>query len=170
MYPDGFGTRCIQATFFIFSLVVPLLHLVLLLVLWLAPLTARVQKKLYLLAEVLNAWSGLDVFVLSLLAALLEINRFAQFIVGDKCNIIKEILEKYFNNAFEGLCFEVIPSLDTGCWLLFGAAILYFISGTLVMRACHAALEKAETIAMNRYRPLRKIVIEITNLKIFMYQ
>lgn len=33
-----------------------------------------------------NAWSALDVFIISIVAALLQIQQFAQFIVGGRCD------------------------------------------------------------------------------------
>ena len=43
------------------------------------------------LTEVCNAWSALDVFCVSIAAALLEIQQFAAFIVGDACDGINEV-------------------------------------------------------------------------------
>jgi len=99
------------------------------------------------LTEVLNAWSAIDVFVISILAALLEIQQFAQFIIGDRCNLINEILRQHFDGALNGddKCFDVKTKLYTGCWLLFSGAIIYLLSAFIVMRACHKALdEKSE--------------------------
>ncbi len=50
------------------------------------------QRKLFTVAEMLNAWSTIDVFVISIIAALLEIKQFAAFIIGDSCNVVNEWL------------------------------------------------------------------------------
>jgi len=138
-----FGVRCIQITFFIFTLAVPLSHLLTVLFLWVTPMKHRTQKRLFVVTEVLNAWSALDVFVVAIIAAVLEIRQFAAFIVGDKCNLINEILAKYFSDDLNGdtKCFDVIATLDTGCWVLFAACILYIIVGNLVMRKCHKTIK-----------------------------
>lgn len=161
-HPDSFGTRLIQSTFFLFALVVPVCHLIALKILWLLPLSARRQKQLYTLCEILNAWSALDVFVVSLLAALLEINQFAAFMVGDKvqyeplvltrpqCDLISYILVHYFGGLADGKCFEVIPTLDTGCWLLFGACVLYIGAGNVVMRICHQVIARISEEAQDK--------------------
>ena len=52
------------------------------------------NNRTFVLAEVLNAWSALEVFVISIIAALLEISQFASFIVGDDCDPINKVISK----------------------------------------------------------------------------
>ena len=42
----------------------------------------------FVIMEVSSAWNSLDVFIVSVIAALVEIRQFASFIVGDKCNFL----------------------------------------------------------------------------------
>lgn len=72
--------------------------------------------------QVLNAWAALDVFVFGLIASILEISQFSQFIVGDKCDEINVLLKKYANTLLDGddRCFDVQTTLGAGCWILFG--------------------------------------------------
>ncbi|KAL6071759.1 Paraquat-inducible protein A [Balamuthia mandrillaris] len=142
--PNGVGVHLIQSTFFIFAVAVPLCHLVFLLTLWLAPLRPVVQKYMFMMTEVLNAWSALDVFVISIIAALLEIEQFAQFIIGDKCDLINEILKEYLQPVLPGMdkCYDVVATLQWGCWILFTACVIYWIAGYLVMQLCHKILEE----------------------------
>ncbi len=74
-----------QATYFIFAFVTPVLFLLSLLVLWIVPLKLKVQKKVFFFAEIAHAWSAGEVFIVSILAALLEIRQFALFMIGNKC-------------------------------------------------------------------------------------
>ena len=103
--------------------------MVALLFLWFYPLRLKSQKSLFTLAEVFNAWSALDVFCLSIAAALLEIRQFANFIVGDSCDGINKILKKYLNEQLDGddKCFDVIATLTEKCWTIFFAAVLMVI-------------------------------------------
>jgi len=144
--PNSFGIRWVQATFFLFALAIPLTLLIFLLFLWLVPLSHKSQSKLYIITEILNAWAAIDVFVISIIAALLEISQFAQFIIGDRCDLINQILVEYFNGELNGVdkCFDVVTKLDAGCWLLFGGCISYIISSVVVMRTCHRALENRD--------------------------
>jgi hypothetical protein len=93
---------------------------------------------------VLNAWSALEVFVVAIMAAVLEIRQFAQFVVGDKCNLINEILKQYFDQELKGdpKCFDVIATLQPGCWILFAACIIYVGVAGFVMRKCHNAIKE----------------------------
>ena len=42
---------------------------------WTLPLLRRVQRDLFLAAETLNAWSALEVFVVAIIVAILQIQR-----------------------------------------------------------------------------------------------
>ena len=122
----------------------PVAMLINVIFLWLVPLPRKAQKFFYTIAEILNAWSCLDVFVLAIIAAILEIGKFTEFIVGDKCDAINPFIVKYFDKTLDGhnTCFEVKAYLKGGCWLLFIAAIIFFISSNIVMRVCRNALNE----------------------------
>ena len=81
--PQDTGIRWLQASYFIYLLVMPLLFLCCLLALWVLPFRLHAVKKFLAVTEVINAWSALDVFVIALVACLLEIQQFAAFIVGN---------------------------------------------------------------------------------------
>jgi len=142
--PDSFKVRFIQIIFMITAFILPLLHLATLICLWVIPFTRRIQKYIMIACEVMNAWSCLEVFVVSILAAILEISQFTTFMVGDKCDFIQPYIERFFADLLEGhvVCFEVAAALQSGCWLLFIACIIYIIASMIVMRVCRSALEK----------------------------
>jgi hypothetical protein len=147
------GLWAIEITFYLFAFVTPLAQAIVLIVLWFAPLRVRQQTSLFIAAEVLHAWSGLEVFVVSIIVALLEIEQFVQFIVDPYCNPISGFsINKILREAWAGsqlqdelnhddVCFDVIASLDVGCWLLFSASVLSLAGSSFVLRKCHAALE-----------------------------
>lgn len=144
--PDSFGVRFIQVTWFSFAIAIPLCYLLLLLVLWLTPLTPRLQRGVFVVTEVFNAWSALEVVVVSIVAALLELQQFSQFIIGSRCDIINPLLAQYFGPYLDGdtKCFDVIATLDDGCFFLFAACAIYIIVGLGVQIACHKALRERE--------------------------
>ena len=111
-YPNDFAVRWMQISFFLFCLGMPLALLLALLTLWVLPLSISSQRQLFVLAEVLNAWSTLDVYCISILAALLEIQQFAAFIVGDSCDGINKLLANFYD-ALDGdtKCFDVVALL-----------------------------------------------------------
>ena len=72
----------------------------------------KLEKNLIAI-DILGAWTALDVFCLSVAAALLEIRQFAAFIVGDHCQEINSFTE-YFMPGPGGksmTCFDVITTL-----------------------------------------------------------
>ena len=150
--PDGAGVIMIEVVFFIFALAVPLLHLISLLVIWLVPLKPVAQRRAFVMAEVLNAWSALEVFVVSIIAALVEISQFAEFIIGGNCDPINNIMQNvpFFIDrlpADDLVCFSVNASLSSGCWILFTACITYILCRNIVMHICHATIEQRFDIA-----------------------
>ena len=149
-HPNAFGIRWIQTAYLLFALVVPLAQLLILLLLWLAPLTLRRQKQWFVAAEVLNAWSALDVFIVSIIAALLQIRQFAQFIVGGRCDAIDALLRKYLPNALDGdpVCFDVV------CHPTAAPRPLYLCRGRLHCPApCH---DDCATTRPPAYRDLQR--------------
>ena len=143
-HPNNIIVRFIQLTFFVTIIFMPIAMLINVISLWLIPLPRKTQKFLYTIAEILNAWSCLDVFVLGIIAAITELAQFTKFIVGDKCDIIDLFIAKYFYKALDGYntCFAVKVYLKSGCWMLFTAAIIFLISSSIVMKVCRNALKE----------------------------
>ena len=142
--PNDFGIRWIETTYYIFALVMPFACLGVMLSLFLLPLTTDSANRLFVLAEVCNAWSALDVFVISIVAALLEIEQFASFIIGNDCDDINAILERWFDSKLKGddVCFDVVATLAPDCAYLFSAAALSSIVNWVMIRIAHSALEE----------------------------
>ena len=142
--PEDFGIRWIEITYYIFALGMPFGCLAVMLALFVTPLTKRSASRMYVLAEVCNAWSAMEVFMISVIAALLEIQQFAAFIVGDKCDPINAFLEKYFDVKLEGddVCFDVVANLAPDCAYLFTGAALNTLVSWGMLRLAHSALEE----------------------------
>jgi hypothetical protein len=143
-HPHSAGTIFLQVSFFIFVCAMPLAYLALLVALWSYPLTVSAQRRLLHVTEIAQAWSSLEVFVVAVIAALLELQQFAQFIIGDRCDKINPLLQKYAHSLLDGddKCFDVEASLKTGCWVLFSGCLIYICAGMVVIRCCHKALHQ----------------------------
>jgi uncharacterized paraquat-inducible protein A len=87
--------RAVQLFFVFFVAGLPLLFLLSLLLLWAVPLTSTAQQRLLFAAEILHAWSAPDVFVLTIIASSLELDRFAHFIVGHECDGVDRLADRY---------------------------------------------------------------------------
>jgi hypothetical protein len=78
--PSSFGIHWIEVFFLIFSGATILMQLVTLLVLWVKALTVGQQRKLLVFAQFVNSITGMDVFIVSICASVLQIEPYAQFI------------------------------------------------------------------------------------------
>lgn len=133
-----------QIIFFLTAAVLPIVHLVVLIFLWLVPLTRRIQSRIYVACEVLYAWASLDVFVLSLVAAILEIGQFTEFMVGEGCASFDPYIGRFLDEPLDGHtgCFVVEASLEPGCWVMITAVVIYTVCMMVVMRVCRHSLEQ----------------------------
>lgn len=142
--PNSFLIRALQGVFFLFAIIVVVAYHVILIVLWAAPMTTRMQKQFFLTAQVLNAWSGLDVFCVTILAGVLEIRQFADFIVGDKCDGIDALLAKSpLAHQLPGgvtTCFDVDSTLRAGFIVLAVAVVISTITGQVMLAKCSKKL------------------------------
>merc|ERR1711977_266753 len=80
----------LQFFFLMFSAVCVVAYFAMMIVLWCAPLSPRLQTHFFVACQLLGAWSGLDVFVVSIVACVFQIQQFVLFIVGDKCDVINK--------------------------------------------------------------------------------
>merc|ERR1712100_157707 len=128
-----------------------LIFLGLLLVLWNAPLTVKGQRMFLVLAQIMNAWSGLDVFVVAILACVLEISQFANFILSDTgADVINPYLPTLFSffpnwnqmlqDGGGATIFTLTTQLEPGFWLLAVAAILSTGIGQVTLNKCSRSL------------------------------
>jgi len=123
-------------TNFIASLIYPIYAIVL----WMVPLRRDRFRRLVTLAEVTYAWAMLDVFIVMVLASLLEINQFAQFIMPlDAVNhILGDYAEFHPYLPGENIAFGIQPSLDAGWW---AGMVLVFSANCVGLYVIHCAHE-----------------------------
>eukprot|EP00405_Crypthecodinium_cohnii_P056348 CAMPEP_0206629264 /NCGR_PEP_ID=MMETSP0325_2-20121206/66949_1 /ASSEMBLY_ACC=CAM_ASM_000347 /TAXON_ID=2866 /ORGANISM="Crypthecodinium cohnii, Strain Seligo" /LENGTH=481 /DNA_ID=CAMNT_0054154049 /DNA_START=63 /DNA_END=1506 /DNA_ORIENTATION=+ len=143
MEPNSVGTRWLQVAYLCFAVVILPVYLTILLCLWAAPLSNKQQRDFLIAAQVLSAWSGLDVFCVSIIASVLEIRQFALFMVGDRCDLLNKILEALpISKEMEGgaTCFDVVSELKPGLYILSAAAIIALVTGHITLRRCSDAL------------------------------
>ena len=107
--PDDIGVQLIRITYYFFALIMPFACIGVIMILYFVPMKLRTQRLFFMIAEICNAWSAIEVFLISVIASLLELSQFADFIVGDRCNFINKVLERYFDDILNGqdTCFDV---------------------------------------------------------------
>jgi len=142
--PEEFGIRWIETTYYVFALGMPFMCLGSMLLLWMVRLNVKHQVLLFVFAEIANAWSAIEVFVISVACAILQISQFAAFIIGDKCDAINKILEEYFDAKLDGddVCFDVVATLGPECGYLFTGAVVSCISSWMLLKFGHHAIDE----------------------------
>jgi hypothetical protein len=142
--PHSFIVRWIQVCFFGFGVVMPLLFLLIMLIVWLIPMSVTGYQQLMVAAEVANAWNAIDVFVISVVAALFEIEQFADFIIGDVCDGINEVLKVCCDEQLDGddKCFDVTASLLPMFWVLGLASCVMFFFGLGLLKISQRSLHE----------------------------
>jgi len=131
--------RIVQATLLVFAFGVPLLRIALLGFLWITPLTRRRRRVLWHYKAVVDCWSALDVLLVAFLAAMLQIRQFLAFMLGGNCDALNHTLQQLVEgpvNGGQNLCFDVVASVQRGCWL-FGVAIVGSIASSALLSAAH---------------------------------
>mmetsp|Transcript_4081 Transcript_4081/g.7821 ORF Transcript_4081/g.7821 Transcript_4081/m.7821 type:complete len:1385 (-) Transcript_4081:670-4824(-) len=63
---SSFGIHWIQTCYFFFAVVMPIICLLSMLVLFLIPMRLKQQQKVFVIAEIANAWSAIEVFVIAI--------------------------------------------------------------------------------------------------------
>jgi hypothetical protein len=135
--------RLIQLFFLLFIVGLPLLFLLALTVLWAVPLSVAAQQRLLFVAEVLHSWSTPDVFVLTIIASSIELDRFAHFVLGRECDAVSHLATTYLADlvadSAEG-CAGIGVHILPGAALFMLAVLLWNAIGTFIMHAANAAL------------------------------
>ena len=136
---SSFGIHMIKTTYFFFALAMPLVCLCSMLVLFVVPMRMRRQQQVFVLAEVTNAWSAIEVFVISILASLAEIGPFSRSMVEQHCTLIEKMLSGFTSGELHQ-CFSVKSSIDGSAAVLITGVILNSLLVSTLHRLCHHAL------------------------------
>ena len=138
---SGVAIIGLQVAYFFFAVAAPFACLSFLFALFAFPLTLQQQMLLLTCAEIANAWSAVEVFCLSIVAALFEISTFASFIVGDKCDLVDSILQNNFDTAAD-TCYSVAASVSwSAVYLILGVALNSALV-SVALRFAHVAMEE----------------------------
>lgn len=148
------GVRAIQLVLLVVELAAPLLSVTALACLWVYPLRVRQQEALLRWAEVAIAWSALDVQTVSLVAALLQVQRFASFVVGDMCDLVNDAITSSAAAVDllkgEAKCFNVQASLSRDAWLIVLAAVALISVSQLLARVTRRSIRERSSRSSGR--------------------
>ena len=90
----------------------------------------------------MNSWSAIEVFVVALGACSSNIEEFAQYVVGDKCDHLNEYLSRYVMDEVDAKCFTESVQLLDGYWILVAVALLHSIASWTVLHMTQVALRE----------------------------
>ena len=138
-----FMVSAAEIIFICVLLVLPLAWLALLALLWAAPLTAAQQRRVVRAAERCFAWAAPDVFVLTIIAGLAQLPKYAQFMLGDECDGLNDVLSAHFAELLPGqpVCLAIVPQLRIGCYVLLPTLLVATPLGYFVLHAAAVMLE-----------------------------
>lgn len=141
---SAFGKNTLIAEFLLLHFVMPVALPFAVALLWALPLPLRLQKHCYLVVQLVNAVSGIDIFMLALAVGLSELERLGQFLLKGRCDELNKLLEIYALELLNGdaRCFSVTAGLEKGYWVLLTAAIVSFLASRLILRRCELALDR----------------------------
>lgn len=139
--PSDLGIICIQWTYFFFALFMPIASIVTVNCLFHINMTLKNQNRVFVFAEICNAWSAIEVFLLSVLASMLELSQFAAFMVGDHCDFLKgRFMKDLFNE--EDTCFSVQSRLGSGSICLCCGVLMHCVIMWVSLRLCHQSIDE----------------------------
>jgi len=136
--PGDAGLMALETVFLLLSAVVPVLLLVALLLLWLLPLTASEQDGLLYACHVMDAWSTLDVFVITVIVAHGEFTRLAARLVATgslapACNLARD--------QFGASCMDLGLELEPGFAALLVAGIVVLLVPRAMQQLARSAAQ-----------------------------
>ena len=132
-----FGVVFLQIVFFCVAFIVPIVRLVTVGILWVCPLSMKNQSRLQVFNHYLLSWNCIEVYLVSIVAALFEVGMFAAFMVGDKCDSINYGLQTIGVKsgavpADLGVCFSVSTKFHNSMIVLFVSVVLSTIVSRIV--------------------------------------
>jgi len=136
-HANVFGVFYLQSLYLIFSFAFPLVVLLMSLVMMFARFTLRQAKMFFYALEIATAWAALDVFIVAIIASVLQINQFSHFLEGPYCDPLKKYL-----GVKE--CFGVQTQLLKGCWLMVAASCCLWCFVQFVQRTAERAIADRE--------------------------
>lgn len=135
----GAGIYALQAVYYFYAVVTPFVALLTMSCLLIYPLSRKIQLCLLTIAEIANSWSAVEVFGLSIVAAMLEISTFADFIIGSRCDLLNALLTEYGEGDIV-TCYSVKSTISWHAVYLLIGSLLYSVWIYVVLQLLHTAM------------------------------
>jgi hypothetical protein len=136
---DYIGLGSLSALLIMTVLLVPMALAVVLLYMWICPLSTRRRYRCEVLLETLQAWQYADVYIVSVIVASWQLGPVSEFMVNAYCGSLEETFAQlvFFGimNEEDAQCFKVNSKVEDGTFVLAAGAVLLALLNTFVMRA-----------------------------------
>ncbi len=142
------GIGSIAGFFLLTTVIIPNLQLLGLFLMWTLKLSLQNQKKLFLINEALSAWQYLEVYIIAIGVASLQMADISGQIARPLCRNLDETFDMLATygvvDRINANCFTVLSGVEDGMQILLVGAVLLNIFNMLVNRATVAALQDRE--------------------------
>ncbi len=147
------GIFFLQFSFLVVAFVIPVARILVMLVLWVVPLDVKTQHNLQEASEFFHSWSCLEVFLVSVVAAMFEVNQMAIFMLEGGCDQIDAIMVQYMAGAGaippeQATCFSVKTELLGGIWLLVIGSMVGTVVGRIVTDTTERVIAERHHMAL----------------------
>lgn len=138
------GIVIIATLYLLFVVVIPVLNIFALICFWFIPMSWVYQRKLLYLTNWLQSWCCLEVFVLAIITALLQVQRLAAYIIGETCQDVNALLRDIPPALLYGepKCFARVASVTQLYWVTFVAAISLAVISPIVCKLGETNLQE----------------------------
>jgi hypothetical protein len=142
------GVSSIAGIFLLCAVIVPGLQLLGLAFIWIVPLTLKNQKRTFLVMEAISAWSYLEVYIIAVSVAVLQMGQIsaemAKPICGDLEPTFKLLSDMGLLEKINANCFTVNSGIEMGTYVLLGGVVSLNVLTQLVFRCATAAMQDRE--------------------------
>ncbi len=127
--PLSAAACCLQAVFFLFVVVFPVVQALLCFATW-----VWWSSRMFALLEFFTVWASLDVLMVAIASSVFSLSRYAEFMVGNRCNGIDELLVNYAGGSLDSdTCITVSATLEKGMYFLGVACILLLFLSRFIL-------------------------------------
>jgi hypothetical protein len=139
----AFGILYQQMLYLLFALVFPLLVLIVALLLVTLQMSLFEFKVCFYALELGMAHASLDVFIVAIIAAVLQVNQFSQFLEKPFCDPLRRAVPGLGN------CFAVDTQLLPGTWMIVAAAGFFWCVVQFIQRVVERAVAERERLVLS---------------------
>merc|ERR1712232_484154 len=140
------GLYSLCALFVITTLVVPIIQIMEMLYIWFVPMKPKTLERHLVAFEICQAWQDSEVYLISILAASLQLGEVSTYFVNDFCGSLDYLFAFAVNYGLlefeDSQCFYVDPALKDGFYLLLIACIFLWLFSFIVMKIANIVFEE----------------------------